>query len=156
MVEDRNLNDTFARLKALLDPVENIGRVEDRMGGVATWVLNAEPGEAYWQLDLVSRTEEKVTNRKVELVTTVLVEGFMPLSFDEPNTAELWRALVDDVCAVLRKEQTTDGETLLNRLPQIRENNRVGMVGGPNSPEVLCHHVQIHHTLVARVEYRPR
>lgn len=77
----------------------------------------------------------------------------MPWSYEDPNTAEPWRDLVDAVLTALRPKRSLDGLALTTRLPQLRTNERVLVPDGEK--EVFCHHVVIDLQVVSRPRYTP-
>jgi hypothetical protein len=138
-------------VKDVLDGVAGIGSIVDRPGGVPTWVVNALPLQAYWEIDVIGVTPGPAGVGKNAFETiSVQIEGWMPYSFQNPNSSKTWRALTKRLMDQIRSYPTianaAEGFTGEGHLPTVLQNNRVDFADTEKIP--LCHHC------VIRVFYR--
>lgn len=141
----------------ILESVSGIGKVERRPGGTALWLEKARPLMAYWEIDVL-----RVAERGAQLgpaafeAVTFQVEGWMPWSYDNPDTAATWRPLVGAVRNRLRRFPTlanlVDGMKGTG-LPQVTRHDYVTFEDGQKS--VRCHHVVIQLTGERFFTYSP-
>jgi hypothetical protein len=133
----------------LLSAVTGIGRVEKKRGGVAGWVRNPRPSVAHWEID-VTRVEEVAAGIGGAdfRFHTVIIEGWMPFSYDNPDTTPTWRNLVDSVCDKMRanmslNESTNDASPPLVAVMDYQQVSGEGTQGGAPAQTVLCHHARL-------------
>jgi hypothetical protein len=143
-----NQVDVVAAVVALLKTVVGNARVEDRPGGVVTWIQQRRPKVSYWEVDIESIEEESTSARgRAVAANAVRIEGWMPMDY-ALNTMAAWRPLVDGVRDALRGNRTLSGvASFATLLPKIQEQNLQLVAGGgpgmTESAEIVCHHVKI-------------
>lgn len=142
-----NIQDVCVAVKAVLDAVSGIGTVDHRPGGIATWIKRPREKQAYWSIDVLSVQERGAgTGRSMLEIITVDIHGYMPWSYEAPNTADTWRDLVTSVRNQLRTYPTlanaVDG-IKTTRAPQLLRQERVTISGGGTVGDVLCHHAHL-------------
>jgi len=136
------LQDIAAAVQTFLKDVDGIHKVSDRPGGAATWATDKRRGRNYWEIDIRAASEEPAgIGRCAFRYYTVRIDGYMPLSYENPNSAAVWRPLVDTVCDELRSNMSLGQSVNDAGLPQIVTNDRIIFSAGGNAPEVVCHHV---------------
>src|SRR4051794_33159221 len=114
-----------ASIKALLDTVSGIGRVElrknidGRRDGNVSWINDPTPGRAQWELHVKSRSEEDYGVGPQELLySTMELEGWMPYAYSNPNTTPIWEALLESVCTKIRSNRSVSQTVDDCMLPQ--------------------------------------
>lgn len=135
-------------IRDVLTGLSGIGHISIRPGGVPTWRKTALARQAYWEIDVPSVVREPagLGNSVFELIT-VRIEGYMPWSYENLDTATTWRALLKRVEDRLTNYPTLanqiDGVTSTKRegLPQLLENSRVEFADGAAHP--LVHYCRI-------------
>ena len=132
-------------VQVILSSVSGIGKIVTRPGDAPTWVERARPLQAYWEIDILAAAERGAQLGPAAFETLVVqVEGWMPWSFDNPNTAATWRPLVGAVRNRLRRFPTlanlVDGMKGTG-LPQVTRHDYVTF--GDGEKAVRCHHVVI-------------
>ncbi len=143
-----------AAVKATLDTIPRIGKVETRRGGIPTWVEKPGPYRAFWEVGVLSVAETHyATGDCVWEDPTLEIEGAMPYSYEE-NTERAWLELVRAATNALRANPSlkvggvptvTNGWAGFG-LPQLIENNFASYSDRKEIPRV-------HHCII-QVTYR--
>jgi hypothetical protein len=138
------LQDLATSVRDLLKEVDGLDKVVDRPGGAATWATDPRPSRNYWEIDLRDAREEAAGIGTCAFrYTTVQIQGYLPFSFDRPNSTATWRPLVDAVLTQLREHMSLAQTVNDAGFPQLVTNDRIVFSGGGSSPEILCHHAVI-------------
>ena len=119
----------IAAMKTLLETIPSIGTVDDRPGGVATWVSDPGAARSYWSLD-VAQEQESVAGiggtspgtGSARREITVRIEGWMPFSY-AGDTASAWRTRLDAVLEKLRENATLGGLSARIGMPRVTRND---------------------------------
>lgn len=139
-----SIHDVAIAVREVLKEVEGLHQIVDRPGGMATWATDPRPGRNFWEVDVREAREELAGIGPCAFRhLLVRIEGYMPFSYDRPNSTAVWRPLVDAVCDQLRGHMSL-GDTVNDAgLPQLVLNDRIVFSAGGSSPEVICHHCVI-------------
>jgi len=138
------LQDIAEAVRDLVREVDGVHEVSDRPGGAATWATDKRSKRNYWEIDVrEAREEAPGIGTCAFRFYSVRIEGYMPFSFDKPNSAASWRSLVDALCDGLRANMSLGLTVNDGGLPQLVTNDRILFSAGGNAPEVVCHHAVI-------------
>ncbi len=112
-------------IAAALSGVTGVSKIEDRPGGVPTWWEKARPEQSFWTIDILSANERGagVGTYAIEEIR-VEIEGWMPWSYENPNTAKKWRAQLKAMKDRLRSRPTFASNVKNTQLPNLIINDR--------------------------------
>lgn len=131
-------------VKAILDTITGVGKVEARYGGSETWIDTARPKQAFWEVTYRGAQESGggIGLQAIETMR-IWVEGWMPFSYSD-RTEDTWDALLDSVRDTLRTYPTLACEiegVRGSRLPFYQE-NAIRPYSDTKSTK-LCHYARI-------------
>lgn len=147
-------NEIIAGLKAALETVPGVGRVDDRWGGRVTWHDFRKPQQAYWVITWSGYREEGAgVGTQVFERPTFSTRGWMPFNSGEtgPNTTPTWYDLVEAVMSALRAHRSIAQNLGLPRLAVPPDT--IIDLGDEKTDAVGCHHTVIEVTAKQHVTY---
>lgn len=146
--------DLKAAVKATIQGVSGIGKIETRVGGIPTWVERPGPYRVFWEIGVLSVAETHyAAGDCVWEDPLVQLEGASPFSYAD-NTEATWDTLLVAVRAALRENPnlvvdgvpTVTGRTAGFGLPQLITNDLATFSDGQKD-------VRVHHAVI-QVRYR--
>lgn len=148
------LNTVALQVKTILEGVENMHVVSERMGGEATWATRRKPLQSYAEIEITAVREQAAGIgptcwRFADTVVTVL----MPFSYENPNSTERFRDLLDALVAAIRANLSLGCSVTDTMLPSITEISHRGISSGNNLPEVVCHYARLTFTVKQYVPF---
>lgn len=149
MTDGVDLDTLPAAVVSALSGVTGISVIQDRPGGVPAWVVKARPKQSFWTVDFLSAGERGagVGTYGIETIE-VQLEGWMPWSYENPNTAPVWRGLLRDIKDRLRSRPTLAGNVKNTQLPNLATNDLREFPDG-----LTCHHAVIRLTCDRYFDY---
>lgn len=141
-----------ANAKTLLEAVATTGvpapKVYVKSAGPPPWTTRHIEFQNLWEIHLARRREQDISLGGGEYrVSTLRLEGWMPWSYENPDSTPLWDALLDDVCTKFRENRSLSDLVNDAELPQIVTNDYEALVGDDSGKEVKCHHAAIEVTV---------
>lgn len=139
----------FATLKeaarGTLQDLTNVGKIETRTGGIPTWIERPRPKQAFWEIGIVSATEQDsgVGPQFFEDVT-IRIEGAMPFDY-AANTEAVWDTLLQAMKDALRNNPCLK----ISGVASIRDSGRPQLVtNGLRTFSDGAKEVRVHHAVI--------
>lgn len=146
-----------AAVKAQMEAVEGVGRVETKCGGSKAWLLDPRPARNHWEIHVrrsgpglgasISASAYGGNSRFQNY--EVQIEGFMPFSYENPDTTPIWDALLAAIGLRFVENATLGGRVWnAEQLGAPNHGFRTVPAQGvqtdlPEAGERLCHWVQL-------------
>ena len=134
-------------VKTQLLEVQGIGQVETKRGGVKTWLKDPRPARNHWEIHTIRVGPPEgadIGPSRFEL-HQILIEGWMPFSYSNPDSTVLWDALIKAIGGQLESNMSL-GAVIWNAERLELQGNDIRPVGGAGTQaeiagdEVpLCH-----------------
>lgn len=91
------------QLQTFVSQVDGVGIVRTKAGGVATWLLDPRPKRPYWEItDAAMVPVPPGIGTCIDDVHTVNLDGWLPFSYENPDSTEFWDDLREAVGGKLR------------------------------------------------------
>ena len=103
-------------VRAQLLAVDGIGQVHIKRGGWKTWLRDPRPARNHWEI--IVRRGGRSARGAISAYGgsarfqsyEVLLEGFLPFSYENPDTTPVWNALLMAIGIRLEENMTLGGE----------------------------------------------
>jgi hypothetical protein len=106
-----------AAVKDALDGIATAGRIETRQGGSETWIENAQPQQAFWEISIPSINAVRYAGGgRLQENPVIRIEGWMPFDYTrDTQTAfeAIWYAMLN----IIRDDMTFGGVLADGEIP---------------------------------------